>query len=291
MQLFLATSWLDPIVNALASVVNTINIPVHNLGVSLIILAVLIRLAFWPLNTKQFRAMIGMQKLAPRIKALQARYKDDAKKLQEETMALYRESGVNPLAGCWPMLLQYPVLISVYWVVQNHRDLYAQTHFLWIGSALSRQLPTFFGVKLLGTSLAHSDIPLLLLYMLSMYISMRYTTMPPTDPAQAQQMKIMQILSPLMLGFFAFRAEWPSAMVLYWFAANVLMMGQQLLLLKRYHEPLAFIDSEVPITESAALPVVAAQPKGNNRSKLASSGAANGAVTKPKNKTKKGAKK
>ena len=98
--------------------------PISNLGWSLIILAVLIRLLFWPLNTAQFKAFLSMQKIAPQLKKLQTRYKADKEKLQQETMALYREYKVNPLAGCWPMLVQYPVIISVYYVVMNHKALF-----------------------------------------------------------------------------------------------------------------------------------------------------------------------
>ena len=79
--------------------------------------------------------MMAMQKIAPKIKALQAKYKNDQQKLQQETMALYKSEGVNPLAGCLPLLLQYPFIISVFYMVLQHKELYANQHFLWIGSA------------------------------------------------------------------------------------------------------------------------------------------------------------
>ncbi len=141
MHLVLAASWLDPIVNALSWVVLTIDKPINNLGWSLIILAALIRLVFWPLNTAQFKAFLKMQKIAPQLKRLQTRYKDDKQKLQQETMALYKEHKVNPFAGCWPMLVQYPVIISVYYVVFNHPDLFKKQTWMWIGSAISHAVP------------------------------------------------------------------------------------------------------------------------------------------------------
>ena len=134
----LATSWLDPIVSALFAVVQAIDKPIGNLGWSLVILAALIRLFFWPLNTAQFKAFLNMQKIAPMIKRVQERYKDDKQKQQQETMALYKEQGVNPFAGCWPMLVQYPVIISVYYVVLNHKALFANQCWLWIGSGFAR---------------------------------------------------------------------------------------------------------------------------------------------------------
>ena len=215
-----------------------------SLGLSLIVLAALIRIVFWKLNVAQFKAMIAMQKVAPKLKKLQERYKSEPQKLQQEQMALYKEQGVNPLAGCWPTLVQLPILFSVFYAVTSHRDLYAHASFLWIGSPLAAQFP-----KILAQNLAGADILLVVVYMVTQYVSMRFTTMPATDPAQAQQLKVMQVLSPLMIGFFGYRANWPSAMVLYWLSYNVFTMAQQFYMLRKYHEPLSFIDSEHVITE------------------------------------------
>ncbi len=238
-----AASILDPIVHSLSWLVLGIDRYTHNLGLSLVVLALLIRLVFWKLNVAQFKAMISMQKVAPEMKKVQARYKDDSKKLQEETMKLYKEHNVNPLAGCLPMLVQLPILFSVYWVVILHRTLYAQTTFLWVGTALSAHFP-----KILAQNLAQPDLLLIVLYMISQYISLRFTTMPATDPQQANTNKIMQIVSPLMLGVIGFRTQWPSAMVLYWLSYNVLTMAQQFYMLRQYHEPLGAIDSDRAIT-------------------------------------------
>ena len=290
MHLLLASSWLDPIVNVLSQAVLTINSGIaalmHNdgvgqMGVALVLLALVLRLLLWPLQTAQFKSMMAMQKVAPQIKKLQERFKGDPKRLQEEQMALYKTNKVNPLAGCLPLLLQMPILFSVYYVVLQHKDLYAHTNFLWIGSSLAAQFPKFMGV-----SLAQPDLILIAIYMISQYISMRFTTMPATDPAQAQQMKMMQIISPLMIGFFGYRAQWPSAMVLYWLAANLFTMGQQLFLLRRYHEPLSFIDSDHAITEGL--------PAGNDKGAKAlapaaasTNGAAKPSGNKPKKKNRK----
>ena len=247
----LLTNWfLDPIVGALGTVIVWLVGFVHSPALALVILALGIRLAFWYLNVKQFKSMIGMQKIAPKIKALQAKFKSDPQQLQKETMALYQSAGVNPLAGCWPTLLQLPVLISVYYAVTTHQALFANTPFLWIGSSLSTAYPKFF-----GANLGHSDLLLVAIYMVTQYLSMRFTMMPPTDEAQAQQMKIMQIISPLMFGFIGFRANWPSAMVLYWLSFNIFTMAQQLYMLKRYHQPLSLIDSEHAVTEGLPEPV------------------------------------
>jgi YidC/Oxa1 family membrane protein insertase len=254
LHLLIAANWFfDPIVNALWQVVSVINEPIKNLGWSMIVLAAIIRLVFWPLNTAQFKAMLNMQKIAPLIKRLQARYKDDAQRLQQETMALYKEHKVNPLAGCWPMIVQYPVIISVYYVVLNHRNVFENQTWGWIGTAISQALAhvTLFGQPIVAQSLAHADLVLVILYALSMYLSVRYVSMPATDPQQAQTQRIMAVVSPVMLGFFGWKYQWPSAMVLYWFAYNMFLMGQQFYLLRRYHQPLAVIDSEHVITAVA----------------------------------------
>lgn len=292
MHLLLAASWLDPIVNALWTVVSTIDGPFKNYGWSLIVLAALIRLVFWPLNTAQFKAFLNMQKIAPQLKRLQTRYKEDPQRLQQETMALYRENKVNPLAGCWPMLVQYPVIISVYYVVLNHKALFENETWGWIGSAISHSLATLtmFGQPVVAQSLAHADLLLIVLYALSMYLSVRYVSMPATDPQQAQTQRMMAVISPLMLGFLGWRYQWPSAMVLYWFAYNVFTMAQQFYLLRRYHQPLALIDSEHVITDDSAgganakaLPATA-QPGNNGAPKSGSSGS-----RRKRKKNKKGA--
>jgi YidC/Oxa1 family membrane protein insertase len=274
-HVILAASWLDPIVNALFALVSWIDKPIGNFGWSLVLLAAIIRLVFWPLNTAQFKAFLSMQKIAPQLKRLQERFKDDRQKLQMETMALYKEYKVNPFAGCWPMLVQYPVIISVYYVVMNHRGVFENQNWLWIGSAISHAVsaPVLFGVPVFAVSLAHADLVLILLYALSMYLSVRYVSMPATDPQQAQTQRMMAVISPVMLGFLGWKYHWPSAMVLYWFAYNMFTMAQQFYMLRRYHQPLALIDSEHPITESvggsdaSAKALAAKAPSGNGVAK------------------------
>jgi YidC/Oxa1 family membrane protein insertase len=290
LHLLLATSWLDPIVNVLSSAVMAIDKPINNLGWSLVILAALIRLVFWPLNTAQFKAFLAMQKIAPLIKRVQERYKDDRQKQQQETMALYKEHRVNPFAGCLPMLVQYPVIISVYYVVMNHKSLFENQTWLWIGSGLTNAawVPKLFGVPIFAASLAHADLFLILLYALSMYLSVRYVSMPATDPQQAQTQRMMAVISPIMLGFLGWKYGWPSAMVLYWFSYNVFTMAQQFYLLRRYHQPLAAVDAEHVITDAvpgggdaAKGGALKASPSGNG---LAKAKPARSARSKRKNK-------
>jgi YidC/Oxa1 family membrane protein insertase len=254
LHVLLATSWLDPIVYAVNYVVDGINLVVHNRGWSLVLFALGLKLLFWPLNTKQFMAMIKMQALAPQLKRLQERYgKSDPQRYQQETMELYKKNGANPLAGCWPMLVQWPFIAAVYYAVTlpQYRPLYEGQHWLWIGSSMAQHLPALpiWKSPVLAASLTAPDLILLIGYAISMYFFSRYGTMPSTDPQQAQTQKIMAIFSPLMLGYMGFQFKWPSAMVLYWFAYNMFNMGQQFYLLRKYHQPLSVLDNEHAITD------------------------------------------
>ncbi len=219
----------QPLVGAMSWVLTEIHSVVPSYGWSLILLALVVRLALWPLSQAQFKSMAEMQKLQPLLKALQAKYKGDAQKLNTETMALYKEHGVNPLAGCFPVVLQLPILIALYWSINERLGDFANEHFAWIGSPLSLKYPA-----ILGTSLATTDMVLLALYVVSMYLSVRYGSPPSSDPQQAQTQKIMAFVSPAMIAYIGLRYHWASALILYWLSINIFTMGQQLFLYRRY---------------------------------------------------------
>ena len=269
MHVLLATSWLDPFTHLVAFLIGSIDSVLHNRGWDLVVFALLLKLITWPLNVKQFMAMLKMQQIAPQIKRLQERYaKSDPQRYQQETMELYKKNGANPLAGCWPMLVQWPFIAAVYYAVTLplYRPLYEGQHWMWIGSALAQHAPVLpiWKAPILATSLTAPDLLLLIGYAISMYFFSRYGTMPSTDPQQAQTQKMMAIVSPLMLGYMGFQFKWPSAMVLYWFAYNMFNMGQQFYLLRKYHQPLSVLDNEHAITDipDEAKPAKAIAPNG-----------------------------
>ena len=218
---------LAPIANALTDVLTLLNGITHSLGWSLVIFALLVKLVLWPLSQMQFKSMAEMQRIAPQIKKLQAQYKGDPQKLQTETMALYKEHNVNPAAGCLPLLIQLPILFSLYTAINSEHDQFAQQGWLSIGSPISHQFP-----QILGTSLAAPDLVLLALYVVSMYFSVRYGTAPATDPAQAQQQKIMAFVSPVIIAWVG--RTWYSALILYWFFFNAFSMAQSVYFLRKY---------------------------------------------------------
>jgi YidC/Oxa1 family membrane protein insertase len=221
------TNPLAPIANALTDVLTILNGITHSLGWSLVLFALLVKLVLWPLSQMQYKSMAEMQRIAPQVKKLQAQYKGEPQKMNAEVMALYKEHGVNPMAGCLPLLIQLPILFSLYAAINSEHEEFAQQGWLWIGSPLSHAYP-----HILGTSLAAPDMLLLALYVVSMYFSVRYGTAPAADPAQAQQQKIMAFVSPVIIAWVG--RTWYSALILYWFTFNAFSMAQSFYLLRKY---------------------------------------------------------
>lgn len=220
----------DPLVAGMLFGLEAINNVVHNYGWSLIIMAVLIKLAFWYLNARSYKSMSKMQEVQPKIKALQKKYSgkdpETMQKLNAEVMAVYKENGASPFAGCLPGLIPLPFIIAVYYAIQNEAAKFASASWLWIGSPLSQNFS-----HIMATSLAKPDYILLFFYVVSMYFSVRYAT-PATSPEQEQQQKIMALVSPAMIGYFGFTNHWPSGLLISWIAFNLLTFAQQMYFLR-----------------------------------------------------------
>jgi YidC/Oxa1 family membrane protein insertase len=225
----LAFNPIEPITQAMLGLLNAVHSVVPNYGLTMILLAFIVRVALFPLAQQQFKSMAEMQKVQPLLKALQAKLKGNPQELQSQTMALYKEHGVNPLAGCFPMLIQLPILLGLFYAINSQITEFQKQGFLWIGSSISHHFPEVF-----ATSLATLDLPLFALYVVSMYISVRYGSPPSTDPQQAQTQKIMSIMSPVMIAWFGWKYKWASALLIYWFALNVFTMAQQWWMYRRY---------------------------------------------------------
>jgi len=186
---------------------------VHNYGVVIICLTILIKIIFYPLTHKSYKSMQRMQEIQPKMKAVQEVYKNDKQQQQQAMMELYKQEGVSPMGGCFPMLLQIPVFFALYQTLLQSIELRGAP-FLWI-SDLSSPEPAFLGFLK----------PLVLLMGASMFLqqSMTPTT---ADNKQAQMFKFMPILFTAMFWNF------PSGLVLYWFMNNILTIGQQYLIKK-----------------------------------------------------------
>jgi YidC/Oxa1 family membrane protein insertase len=170
-----------------------------------------------------------MQRVAPLIKEAQEKLKGrPAQEIQQRTMAIYRENKVNMAAGCLPAIVQMAALLPLYQMILLYEYDFRQGTFFWIGSPLSHQHPAY-----LGTSLAAFDVPLFLLYLVSMVVSTKMTP-PPADPQQAQQQKIMMYMMPVMFGWIMYTAQWPAAFTFYWLVMNIVSTAQQYYILKQH---------------------------------------------------------
>ncbi len=215
---------LKPIVFVIHAVLLELTAVTHNLALSLIVLAVAIRLVLWPLNALQFKSMAKMQVMQPQLRAIQQKYQNDPSRLQKETMELYRQHGTSPLAGCLPLMLQLPILFSIYQAITLDKAAFAEAHFLWIGSAPASLHPW------LASSLALPDVGLLALYVISMFFSIRLSSPPVSDPQQAQTQQIMAFVSPLMIAFVG--SKWPSGLILFWLTTNIMQTIQSMIMLR-----------------------------------------------------------
>ncbi|WP_334092147.1 membrane protein insertase YidC [Helicobacter typhlonius] len=183
-----------------------------NWGWAIVFLTLIVRIVLYPLT---YRGMMSMQKLkdlAPKMKELQTRYKDDPQKLQMHMMDLYKKHGANPLGGCLPLLLQIPVFFAIYRVLHNAVELKSSEWILWI-SDLSAIDPYFVLPVLMGGS---------------MYISQKLTPSNFTDPMQEKIFKMLPIIFTIFFIIFPF----PAGLVLYWTINNVFSIFQQMFLNK-----------------------------------------------------------
>jgi YidC/Oxa1 family membrane protein insertase len=188
---------------------------IPNYGIAIILLTLIVRIVFWPLTHKGTESMKRMQELQPKLKELQAKYRDKPQKLQQETMAMYRENKVNPLGGCLPMLIQIPVFFALFNVLRSAIEL-RFAGFLWVAD-LSAPENLFAGMLPFG--LALNILPLI---MAATQAWQQHLTPTAGDPAQQKMMMFM----PLIMLTFLY--SMPSALVLYWTANQVLMIIQLL---------------------------------------------------------------
>lgn len=193
---------------------------VGNYGVAIIILTIIIQILMHPLTRKQYTSMMKMQKLQPLIKEAQSRFKKDQKKLGEVTMAIYQHTGVNPLGGCLPLLLQLPIFFALYSAFYSCIEL-RHAPFLWVTDLSgTERLPLGTVLPLLGDTI--NILPFL---MTAVWFVQQSTTPKPSDPNQMMTYRIMQFM-PLVF-FFLFYSL-PSGLVLYWFVRNLVYIGETL---------------------------------------------------------------
>ncbi len=177
-----------------------------NYGIAIILMTILVKALMYPLTAKQVRSMKAMQELQPALKKLQKDYKNNPQLLQQKMAELYKESGVNPLAGCLPLLIQMPILMGVYYCLYGYTYSGDPT-FLWL------------------TSLSDTDHLYILpiLSALTTYIQQKQTMV--NNGQDNQQMKIMSYMMPLFIGWISL--NFPSGLVVYWVTMNICQIVQQ----------------------------------------------------------------
>ena len=202
-------SLISPIESLLRFVLETLHsltesVGLESYGFAIILLTIVIKMLLYPLTVKQVKSMKAMQKISPKLRKLQEKYKDDPQMFQQKMTALYRDSGVNPLAGCLPMLIQMPILMGMYYALYHFHFESGKEIFFWLPN-LSEPDPIYI---------------LPVLSALTTFLMQKQTSAEMTG-----QMKMMMIFMPLFIGGISL--NFPSGLVLYWVTMNVVQIVQQ----------------------------------------------------------------
>lgn len=234
---------MEVVLKVLKDGLTAVHVP-YSYGFAIILLTVIVKVATLPLTKQQVESTLAMQNLQPKIKAIQERYAGNQERIQLETSRLYKQAGVNPLAGCLPTLATIPVWIGLYQALSNVANEGLLTEgFFWIpslggptsiaarqsGAGVSWLFPFVDGHPPLGWQDTAAYLVLPVLLVVSQYVSMELMKPPQTDPAQKNSLLILKFL-PLMIGYFSLSV--PSGLSIYWFTNNVLSTAQQVWLRK-----------------------------------------------------------
>ncbi|WP_284213610.1 membrane protein insertase YidC [Comamonas jiangduensis] len=209
--------WLTILAKPLYWLLDKIHGILGNWGWSIVGLVLFLKILFYWLNAKAYASMAKMKAINPRIMEMRARLKDSPQQMQQEMMRIYREEKVNPMGGCFPIMIQIPVFIALYWVLLSSVEIRHAPWILWI-TDLSAKDPFFI-------------LPLLMT--LSSLLQTALNPVPP-DPMQAKMMWFMPLIFSVM--FFMF----PAGLVLYWLTNNILSIAQQWVINTRMGVPPQF---------------------------------------------------
>lgn len=218
--------WTDIIARPLLYTLRFFYKYVHNYGVAIILLTILVKILFWPLTHKSYKSMKEMQKLQPIMAKMREKYKNDKQKLNKEMMGLYKTYKVNPMGGCLPMVVQLPVFFALFRVLGSAIELRHAPFMLWINdlSAPDRLFNFPFTIPFMAPPFG---IPILTLLMgASMFLQQKMTPTP-GDPTQAKIMMFLPVIFTFMF------INFPSGLVLYWLVNNILSIGQQYRIYKK----------------------------------------------------------
>jgi len=212
--------WFDLIAKPMLTALNFFNHYVKNYGIAIIIITILIKILLWPIAAKSYNSMKKIQELQPILAKIKEKYKNDREHIQQETMQLYKTYKVNPLGGCLPMLIQFPVFIAFYKVIGSAIELRHAPFTLWINDLTAPdRLPIGFDFAIFFQQ--GYGVPVLTMLMGgSMFLQQKMTP----SMGDSTQAKIMLIMPIVFIFMFL---NFPSGLVLYWLVQGVLSIGQQ----------------------------------------------------------------
>ncbi|ATF09541.1 membrane protein insertase YidC [Candidatus Enterovibrio altilux] len=200
--------WLWFIASPLHWLLATIHGLVNNWGIAIILLTFIVRGAMYPLTKAQYTSMAKMRMLQPKLTEMRERIGDDRQRMSQEMMSLYKKEKVNPLGGCFPLILQMPIFIALYWALMESVELRHTPFILWIQD-LSAPDPYYVLPLMMG---------------ISMFFIQKMSPSTVTDPIQQKIMTFMPVL------FTVFFLWFPAGLVLYWFVSNIVTLIQQTLI-------------------------------------------------------------
>ncbi|MBO4385670.1 MAG: membrane protein insertase YidC [Treponema sp.] len=233
----------------------TIHIVIHNWGLAIIALTVILKILLFPLSKKSAMGTLKMQELQPKIQAIQAKYKDNPQKLNEETAKIYKESGYNPVSGCLPMVLQMFILFALYNVFNNYFEFRGASFIKgWIDDLSVGESVWSWKTEIpLISMFSQNNLRLLpIIYTLSQLVSGKITQYGGAGTAQSQsQMKFMIYGMPILFFFILYNV--PSGLLIYWIVSNVLQMLQQLLINSYMKKKRLELVSDKPVLDKNTL--------------------------------------
>lgn len=236
LELLIDWGWLHFITRPMFELLQFLYGIVGNFGIAILAVTVIVKALFFPLANRSYASMAAMRRVQPEMKAIQERFKDDRPAQQTAMMELYKKEKINPLSGCWPVLIQIPVFFSLYTVIFISLEMRHAPFFGWIVDLAApdpTNIFTLFGLipwnpaalPVIGGLLHLGVWPLLM--GVTMWVQMKLNP-PPPDPTQAMIFNWMPIIFTFMLGSF------PAGLVIYWAWNNLLSVTQQYFIMKRH---------------------------------------------------------
>jgi YidC/Oxa1 family membrane protein insertase len=235
-ELLIDWGWFHFLTKPMFYLIRALHGVLGNFGLAILAVTVIVKAVFFPLANRSYASMAAMRRVQPEMKAIQERFKDDRAAQQQAMMELYKKEKINPLSGCWPILIQIPVFFALYKVLFVTIEMRHAPFFGWIQDLAApdpTNIFTLFGlipwdptiIPLLGAFLHLGIWPILM--GITMWVQMKLNP-PPPDPTQAMIFAWMPVLFTFMLGSF------PAGLVIYWAWNNLLSVVQQYFIMKRH---------------------------------------------------------